>query len=88
MPRKYKPKQTSTLEQEIINKVGNNKTKEKTFNNNIFVDEPTRNQILGFYTYRGEVFILDGLGMDVDFSSYNEKNKTIIYQEIMKTNYS
>jgi hypothetical protein len=75
------------MESDIIQKIGNNKTKEKSFNEGIFIDEPTRNQMCGFYTWRGEVCILDGLGMDVTFSSYSEKNQIIIHSSIMSNKY-
>lgn len=75
------------MESDIIAKIGRNKTNEKSFIGNIFIDEPSYNQIIGFYTYRGEVCILDGLGMDVTFSNYSEKNQTIIHVAIMSNKY-
>jgi hypothetical protein len=75
-------------EKEILDKIGNNKTNEKTFNDGIFIAEPTPNQLLGFYTYRGQVCILDGLGMDVSFSEYNEETKKIIHSNIVNNNYN
>jgi tRNA pseudouridine-54 N-methylase len=71
------------MESKIIKKIGDNQTDEMTFNNGIFVDEPNKNELLGFYTYEGEVYILDGLGMDVPFSDYSQKNKETIYKAIM-----
>lgn len=76
------------MEQDILEKIGNNKTNEKTFDNGVFIDEPSRNELLGFYTYKGEVCILDGLGMDVTFSSYSEKNQTVIHSAIMSGKYN
>lgn len=75
------------MEKEILKKIGDNKTKEKTFYDKIFIDEPKFNEILGFYTYKKEVCILDGFGMDVAFSSYSEKNKKTIYDAIMLNKY-
>lgn len=74
-------------EKEILDKIGKNKTNEKTFNDGVFIDEPEHNQLLGFYTYRGQVFILDGLGMDVNFSEYTENTKKIIHSNIINNNY-
>jgi len=88
MARKNKEQHIpNQMEAEILSKIGNNKTNEKTFNDGIFIDEPTHNEILGFYTYRGEVCILDGLGMDVTFSSYSEKNQNIIHTAIIANKY-
>jgi hypothetical protein len=42
---------------------------------------------LGFYTYRGLVCVLDGLGMDVEFDNYDESQE-LIHLEIMSDNYS
>jgi len=75
------------MESDIIAKIGRNNTNEKSFIGNIFIDEPSYNQIIGFYTYRGEVCILDGLGMDVTFSTYSEKNQNIIHEVIMSNKY-
>ena len=75
------------MEAEIITKIGRNKPNSKTFNDGIFIDDPKSNEILGFYTYKGEVYILDGLGMDVPFSDYSEKNQTIIHSAIMSNKY-
>lgn len=92
--KKTKPARTvhipGELEAEILKKIGDNKTNEKTFEDGIFtidtaVDEGS--QLCGFYTYRGEVCILDGLGMDVCFSSYEDKNKAIIHEAIMANKY-
>lgn len=74
-------------EKEILDKIGNNKTNEKTFNYGVFIDEPERNELLGFYTYRGQVCILDGLGMDVNFSEYTEETRKIIHGNIINNNY-
>lgn len=76
------------MEQDILEKIGRNKTNEKSFNNGVFIDDPSRNELLGFYTYKGEVCILDGLGMDVTFSSYSEKNQTVIHDAIMSNKYN
>ncbi len=88
--RKYKQEEEEKIsqslqEKELIVKLGRNKTTEKTFNNGIFVDGI---QLLGFYTYRGEVCVLDTTMMDNDFKSYSDENKTIIYNAIMSNKYS
>lgn len=74
-------------EKEILDKIGKNTTNEKTFNDGVFIDEPEKNELLGFYTYKGEVCILDGLGMDICFSEYTEKTKKIIHSNILNNNY-
>jgi hypothetical protein len=68
------------LEQEIINKIGKNKTTEKHFNDGVKISS---GELLGFYTYKGEVCILDCFGMDVNFSSYDAKDQKIIHEAIM-----
>jgi hypothetical protein len=84
--RKYKQEEEQSLqEKELIAKLGRNKTTEKTFNNGIFVDGI---ELLGFYTYRGEVCILDSIGLDNDFKEYSDENKIIIYNAIMSNKYS
>jgi len=75
------------LEAEILTKIGDNKTKEKNFHDGIILKGDVRNELLGFYTYRGDVCILDGLGMDVEFSSYSDENKKIIHEAIMNDKY-
>ena len=90
MTRKYTEKSTSTqneLEKEILLKIKDNKTKEKTFDDGIFVDSGT-NELIGFYTYRGTVCILDSTMMDIDFNNYSEKDQKIIYDAIMNNKYS
>jgi hypothetical protein len=78
---------TCPLEMEILTKIGNNKTNEKTFHDGIILKGDEINELLGFYTYRGDVCILDGLGMDVEFSSYSDENKVIIHEAIMNDKY-
>lgn len=72
--------ENDSMESEIIKKIGDNQTDLSMV---FFVDEPKTNELLGFYTYEGRVYILDGLGMDVPFSDYSQKNKEIIYNAIM-----
>jgi hypothetical protein len=77
----------SEQEAEIIKKIGSNKTSEKTFYDGIFInDDGVQVELLAFYTYRGEVCILDR-GMDVNFSSYSTANKNIIHSAIMNNKY-
>lgn len=81
-------KNNSPQEDDIIKKIGANKTNEKTFDDGIFVTEDgEKSELLGFYTYRGEVCILDS-GMDRDFKSYNQDNQDIIYNAIMNDQYT
>ena len=74
------------MEQKIIQKIGDNKTTEKTFNDGFFVEKTI--QLLGFYTYKGEVCILDSTGMDVNFSEYSEKDQKVIYNAIMNNHWT
>lgn len=75
------------MESEILKKIGDNKTNEKSFTESVIIDEPEINRVCGFYTYRGDVCILDSLGMDSVFSSYSEKNQLIIHTAIMANKY-
>ena len=72
-----------TLEMDILKKIGDNKTKEKTFNDGIKLKSDETNELLGFYTYKGEVCVLDGKGMDNTFSSYCDDDKAIIHKAII-----
>lgn len=77
------------MEAQIIEKVGRNKTKEKGFTNDFSVtdsDEET-NTALGFYTYRGELYILTGDGMDTPFQEFDEESQKKIFKEITNDNY-
>lgn len=78
-----------TLQEEIIKKIGDNKTKDKNFTNDVKItqNDGTKTYALGFYTYRGEVCILDGLGMDITFDEYDTKTQNLIHQEIISGNY-
>ena len=40
-----------------------------------------------FYTYRGQVCILDDQGMDVTFDNYQLKSQKLIHSEIIAGNY-
>lgn len=73
------------LESDIITKIGNNKTREKTFKGNIHINNNL--ELLGFYTYRGMVCVLDSSMMDVDFSEYDEQDQKIIHNAIMNNQY-
>lgn len=72
------------LECEIINKIGKNKTNEKFFTKDIFINKYS---LLGFYTHRGQLCILDGEGMDVNFNTYSDIEKTLIHKAIMNNEY-
>jgi hypothetical protein len=77
------------LEKEIINKIGNNKTKEYHFDNELdLVDKDgEKTKAYSFYTYRGQVCILDDQGMDVTFDNYQLKSQNLIHSEIIAGNY-
>lgn len=84
--RRYVNKEISAQEAEIIKKIGTNKTTEKTFNDVFIFEKGKAIELCGFYTYRGEVCIIDR-GMDNNFSDYNSENKTIIHNAIMTNKY-
>jgi hypothetical protein len=87
MRRNVIEKDVCVQEAEIIKKIGSNKTNEKTFDNGIFIYENGKAiELCGFYTYRGELCILDR-GMDNNFSSYSVDNKTIIHSAIITNKY-
>lgn len=88
MPRRYKDKVLNTceLEKEIISKIGDNKTREKTFQGNIHISPGL--VLLGFYTHRGIVCVLDSSMIDVDFSKYDSEDKKIIHNAIMNNLYN
>ena len=77
------------LEKEIISKVGNNKTREYQLKNELDLVEKDglQTKTFSFYTYRGQVCILDNQGMDVNFSEYKLKSQKLIHKEIMAGNY-
>lgn len=72
------------LEQELIKKIGDNKTDEKEFNDGVITSE---GELLGFYTYKNEVCILDSMGMDVVFTEYSDEDQKIIYDAIFNNKY-
>jgi hypothetical protein len=94
MARKYIKRmedfKENSLQNEITDKIGNNKTNEKYFDNDITIiqKDGTKTFGLGFYTYRGLVCVLDGLGMDVEFDNYDLESQELIHSEIMSDNYS
>jgi len=77
------------LEKEIIAKIGANKTREYQFNTelNLVEKDGLQTRTFSFYTYRGQVCILDDQGMDVNFSEYKLKSQKLIHSEIMAGNY-
>lgn len=76
------------LEKEIISKVVNNK-REYQFNTelNLVEKDGLKTKTFSFYTYRGQVCILDDQGMDVTFDNYQLKSQKLIHKEIMAGNY-
>ena len=74
------------LEEEITAKIGKNKTNEKVFTQEI--RDENDNMLLSFYTYRGEVCVIDEEMMDVNFNTYSEETKKIIHEQIMNEKYS
>lgn len=85
--RRYVKKEVSVQEAEIIEKIGSNKTTEKTFDDDVFIYENGKAiGLCGFYTYRGELCIIDR-GMDNNFSEYSTDNKAIIHTAIMTNKY-
>lgn len=77
------------METQIITKIGRNKTNEKQFTNDFSVtnNDDETSEAISFYTYRGELYILTGDGMDTPFEEFDDKSKEKIFTEIMNDNY-
>lgn len=77
------------LEKEIITKIGDNKTKEYQFDTGISLTDEDGIKTIGyeFYTYRGQVCILDDQGMDIVFGAYEIRTQKRIHKEIISGNY-
>ena len=77
------------LEEEIVNKIGMNETLEKDFSDELEVVEKDKeiSYALSFYTYEGNVYILDSNGTDIPFDDYEEESQKLIYNTIMLDNY-
>lgn len=77
------------METRIIEKIGRNKTSEKSFTNEFNVTdlEGETSSADFFYTYKGELLILTRNGMDIPFSEFDEKSQEKIFTEIMNDNY-
>lgn len=77
-----------TKAEQIVQKVGKNSTGTgKVANPDIEFDEVTLSDgssTFSFYTYGGEVFILDNEGSDMSFEDYSDEDQTLIYNSIMK----
>lgn len=82
MKKKKEQHQPCILEAEILDKRGKTNLEEVCID--VSIDEPETNEVLSFYTYHGQVCILDGLGMDVYFSNYTPETRKIIYDAIMQ----
>jgi hypothetical protein len=75
------------VEQELVLLIGRNKTDEKKFSSSVLIEKGSK-ELLGFYTYRGHLYILDCTGMDVCFGEYKDEDKKIIYDVIKQNKYS
>lgn len=77
------------LEEEIVNKIGMNETLEKDFSDELEVVENDKeiSYALAFYTYEGNVYILDSNGKDIPFDDYEEESQKLIYNTIMLDDY-
>jgi hypothetical protein len=75
--------------EDILKKVGINSTGDGEFtNDDLEFDEVTLSdgtKTCSFYTYQGEICILDDQGQDNDYEDYSEEDKVIIYNAIMKS---
>ena len=76
------------LQKEIVNKITMPKH-EYQFNTELDLVEKDglKTKTFSFYTYRGQVCILDDQGMDVTFDNYQLKSQKLIHSEIMTGNY-
>ena len=87
--KKFKElKNTDEMIKDIVSKVGSNSTGSgKTANEDIEFPEVTLSdgsKSFSFYTYKGDVCILDDQGMDVDFTEYSIEDQNLLYNSIMK----
>lgn len=96
MTRRYikpDPRVTDTisqmLEKDIVKKLSDNKTREKSFLDNIKLVDLDGEETIGyaFYTYRGHLCVLNSAGMDCDFLNFNEETQERIYDAIMANRY-
>ena len=74
----------SSLHDAIIQRIGSNKHKPKIFDD-LYIDD---NKIEGFYTYKKEVYILDAIGIEIEFKSYDKDTQLIIHDAIMAEEYN
>lgn len=76
------------FKEEIIKRFGRNSTGKKNIaNKDIILNKPVLSDntiALSLYTYKGEIYIINHLYMDMDFSDYNIKDQELIFNSIMK----
>lgn len=81
--------QTDKMIQDIITKFGPNTTGTgKVANEDINFQEvklSDGSKSWSFYTYKGDICILDDQGMDVDFINYTIEDQKNLYNSIIKT---
>ena len=97
MPRRYNSsdnvkyvKKVCPLEIEIIEKIGDNRHDEKTFPTEIQMvckDDGEIRMVYAFYTYKGDVCLLDSYGYDVIFTCYDERSRKRLHKAIMNNEY-
>lgn len=77
------------LEDKIVDKVGMDETLDKYFVEELELSEENGEISFakGFYTYEGNVYIIDSNEMDVAFEDYDDENQQIIYTAIISNNY-
>lgn len=77
------------MKKQILDKVGHNTTGSGKFaNDDIEFSEVTLSdgsKTSSFYTYKGQICILDDQGMDVDFDDYSLNDQKLIYNAIMRS---
>lgn len=76
------------LEKEIINKIGCPKHEYDFYSDlNLVEKDGLQTRSFSFYTYRGQLCLLDDQGMDVTFDNYTLKSQELIHKEIINGNY-
>lgn len=81
----------SFLEEDIIRKIGYSSAQPGVMANDYIFDEQInlidQSPIYAFYTFEGELCLLNMDGYDCDFSGYDEFNQELIHLEIMEGRY-
>jgi hypothetical protein len=87
--RKYKTSNKPVLcdlEKNLLDRIGNNKTRDREFDDGVYVndEDSERVELVSYYTWRGQLFIVDAWMQDNPFRLYADKDKKIISDAITK----